>query len=318
VEQGEQHALGGERAGIHNHAPLEALERLPGGGVRATVSGVGIVEARAMLRCTGVAGNERPPLLAMNLIVDALPLGSAGEAVGLTHPDDRRNVFVVPWRGRSMIGTYYRDYPGPAHEPLRFERAWLDEFLAWLAPVHPQLALAAAQVRFVHAGLLPRGDADPSSPADRERIEPGAHGELRVETPKWTTAYGVAQRAVERVIATLGTRATPLTDERAPLLDVGTEIAAHRAHDAALDEPLAPGVRATRRALAFALEREWARTLEDVLLRRTGLASAGHPGRTVVDAASAALQRYFDWSERERSEQVERFDASFHFAGNVA
>jgi len=90
------------------------------------------------------------------------------------------------------------------------------------------------------------------------------------------------------------------------------------------DAPAAPGGvgRAADAVSPALLERavtlELARTLEDVLLRRTGLASAGHPGRPLVEATARALQPRLDWSDRERVEQIERFDASFHFAGNVA
>jgi len=45
---------------------------------------------------------------------------------------------------------------------------------------------------------------------------------------------------------------------------------------------------------------------------------ADHRAAHGVEPISKALQPLLDWSDRERVEQIERFDASFHFAGNVA
>ena len=67
----------------------------------------------------------------------------------------------------------------------------------------------------------------------------------------------------------------------------------------------------------FAVEHEWARGLGDVLLRRTGVASAGHPGSALVEAVAALLQQTLDWSDAERQREVDAFNEDFHFAGNV-
>jgi glycerol-3-phosphate dehydrogenase len=65
------------------------------------------------------------------------------------------------------------------------------------------------------------------------------------------------------------------------------------------------------------VDAEWARTLRDALLRRTGAASAGHPGEALVDAVADVAQRRLGWSDRERKEEVEAFHADWRFAGSV-
>jgi glycerol-3-phosphate dehydrogenase len=286
---------------LHNYAPLESLIHEAGRLVGARIGGVGEVRAGAVLWSCGAASGARAALLAMNLIVDPVELGAApGVAFGFRHPDDGRNVFVVPWRGASMIGTHYRSYPFDRRAPLRFEPSWLDEMLDWIRAAHPGLRdLARARVRFVHAGLLPADEREPGTPADRPSTGWARDGTYQIQGVKWTTAYGVAERAVETVAHALG-RGT-----RAPAACAALGASAPGA------DPRDPAV------LARAVDAELARTLDDVLLRRTGAASAGHPGRALVDATARALQPRLGWSDAERRAQVERFDASFHFAGNV-
>jgi glycerol-3-phosphate dehydrogenase len=247
----------------------------------------------------------------MNVVVDTRPMNAGGVAVGLRHPDDGRNVFVVPWRGCSVIGTYYRDYVGAPDAALRVERAWLDEFLAWLACVHPELRLAPHELRLLQAGLLPRARPGDTQPGDRPHIARGSCGELRVQPVKWTTAYGVAEQALDAL--SLEPRQAPRAARGLqPLLDARSDPA--RSERERSDAPFA-GASFGAREVLFAVEREWARELADVLLRRTGAASTGHPGRSLVDAVSSVLQRKFDWPDAERRARIEEFDASFPFLG---
>jgi hypothetical protein len=112
---------------------------------------------------------------------------------------------------------------------------------------------------------------------------------------KWTTAWSVARRGVSRALERLGRPERALPDE--PLLDGRSE---------GRDD-----------AVRFAVEHEWAKTLSDVLLRRTGQASGGHPGRTAAAGVAARMQPLLDWSERELCEQQQAFDEDPVFAGNV-
>jgi len=293
------------RVELHNYAPLEALIHEGGRLVGARIGGVGEVRAGAILCSCGAASGTRAALLAMNLIVDPVALGSAPDvALGLRHPEDGRNLFVVPWRGASMIGTHYRSYPFDRHARLRFDPSWLDEMLHWVRCAHPALrGLARANVRFVHAGLLAADEQEPAVPADRASVIWAENGTLQVQGVKWTTAYGVAERAVDGVVRALG------LGSRAPA--TAPPLAAARIDDVPRAGPLDPAV------LQRAVDAELARTLEDVLLRRTGAASAGHPGRALVEGVARALQPRLDWSDAECRAQIERFDASFQFAGNV-
>jgi glycerol-3-phosphate dehydrogenase len=301
---------------VHTYAPVERVEHVRQDLLRVHVGGLGEVEAGFLLECTGAGQSEPPAVLSMNLVVNGLSFASGREALALPHPDDRRNVFVVPWRDRCIVGTYDRAYPFDPRLPLRIESRWVDDVLRWLAPVHPELArLDRSRVRLVHAGLVPREPGSDAEPARHPILLEQAR-RIRVAGVKWTTAAAVAERAVELASRTLrrglGAPAPPEGIEHGEALR-----AAFLELDPARREPLLPGSALRRGDLLFAVEHEWARRLDDVLLRRTGAASAGHPGRALVAAAADLLQQALDWSAAEKRDEVERFDASFHFGGNV-
>jgi glycerol-3-phosphate dehydrogenase len=305
---------------VRNYSHVEEYLERGGKVVAARIEGLGEVEVGCVVRCVGAGQPDARPILSMNLVVDRLPMSTHGSAVGLWHPDDARILFVVPWRDRSIVGTYDRDYPFDPSATLRLEPIWIDEILEWIAPVHPELAAIRRQdVRFVHAGLLPRDGSGESRPSERPTIECRSNGTVHVQGVKWTTAYGLSVKAVDRAVEALGRPSRhastippqPLPDPRPRLENYLGEAPARR-------EPVLPGrCPLTRGEVTLAVEHEWARGLDDVLLRRTGVAASGHPGAALVEAVASLLQPSLGWSDSQRRQCVEAFHADFHFAGNI-
>jgi glycerol-3-phosphate dehydrogenase len=56
--------------------------------------------------------------------------------------------------------------------------------------------------------------------------------------------------------------------------------------------------------VTHAVETEMAVRLEDVVLRRTDLGSASHPGREAIEQAASGMQPLLHWSERQRTEEI--------------
>ena len=67
--------------------------------------------------------------------------------------------------------------------------------------------------------------------------------------------------------------------------------------------------------MLFGLEHEQARTLSDVLLRRTGVASAGYPGNELVQDVAALLRERLGWSTERLQEEIRSFRSDFRFGG---
>ncbi len=117
-------------------------------------------------------------------------------------------LFVVPWRGVSMVGTMYRPF---AASPQQWSAAgpWVDEeevaeFLRLINEAYPAAKLTLEDVSYVHVGLLPAdGGPGPVRLDRRYRIidhrQEGIDGLLSVVGVKFTTARRVAQETLDLV-----------------------------------------------------------------------------------------------------------------------
>jgi glycerol-3-phosphate dehydrogenase len=144
---------------------------------------------------------------AMNLVVRSLFGPQQEHAVGITgRAPGSRLFFVAPWRGKSMIGTWY----GPDREGVKPPFANRDEIAGFLTEVnqaYPTFNLTPDDVEWVHSGLLPSDGlcAKTGEPKLTKHFQltdhrrDGFKGLLSVSAVKYTTAGDVARRAVDWV-----------------------------------------------------------------------------------------------------------------------
>jgi glycerol-3-phosphate dehydrogenase len=215
-----------------------------------------------------------------------------------------------------MIGTWDRAYPHDPEGPPCVEPQWLDELLAWLAPVHRELGgLRRERVRFVHAGLLPLArTGGPLLGTAQVRTAPD--GTIEVIGVKYTTALLVAERVMRALDAALG-GPPPVAAREMPLLDHAETLRRFEAGAGPRKERVAPGCEVTRGQVEHAIRHERARTLADVMLRRTAVATAGHPGPRATNAIAGEISRVLSWTEGRLAEELRSFDDDWRFAGNV-
>jgi glycerol-3-phosphate dehydrogenase len=263
------------------------------------------VAARAIVNAAGpfaddvrrLADASAPPILrpsrGAHVVLDRAVL--PGEAA-LLIPDagGGRVVFLVPWRGRVLLGTTDVPVGRPEPEP-RASRREVEDLLA-LAGRALARAPSAMEIRSVFAGLRPlvRGvGATATLPRDHVvRVE--RSGLVTVTGGKWTTYRRMACDAVERAAAAAGLPARPC-----------------RTADLPLDDATGPGSGATIgttdiRAgdVVWAARQEMARGVEDVLARRTAAlfldarAAAG-AAPEVARLLAAELGRDGEWERRE-------------------
>jgi glycerol-3-phosphate dehydrogenase len=249
--------------------------------------------------------------LAMNLVVDRAPLPHA--TGGLSRG---RFLFLVPWRDRSILGT---SHEGFIQDPrCTATRAQIEGLLRDGAEAFPGANLTAGSIRLVHRGLLP---ARPGGSAHgallkrsiiRDHRADGVSGLISVVGVRYTTAGATAQQAARLACDLLGRPAQdPPIEPLAGAAFAGltrfcqqhpgrerliarygtlfTELPAD-----GLD-PIAPGTDVTRAEILYAVRREMAVTLADVALRRTDLASGGHPGPEALRAAAITMAVECGW-----------------------
>ncbi len=290
------HAAADAGAAVANHA--EALELLR--GPRGRVCGVALrdslggssleVRARLVVNAAGPwmdelgarSGLRRPalPLLrARNLVLRrACPVPLA---VGAR--SDGRFLFLVPWQGRSIVGTSYEPLASPPSDPLAF--------LAEAQRAFPWAGVERADLALVHEGLVP-GEGGPSGLWTRSRVvdherEDGLAGLVSLQGVKYTTARAVAERAVDLSLRRLARAHVACRTAE-------TRLARARPLTGPLDERARVAVR-----------EEMALSLADAVLRRLDLGTAGPPAAAELAVVSEAMARELGWdAARERAEQA--------------
>ena len=290
------HAAADAGAALANHA--EALELLR--GPRGRVAGVAVrdglagsafeLRARLVVNAAGPWIDElgarsgirqaRLPLLrARNLVLGRPPC--APLAVGAR--SEGRFLFLVPWQGRSIVGTSYEPAAAAPSDPLDF----LDE----AARAFPWAGIGRQDLALVHEGLVP-GEGGPHGLWTRSRVvdherEDGTAGLVSLEGVKYTTARAVAERAVDLSLRRLA---------RPPVACRTAETVLRKARrlTGALDERARVAVR-----------EEMALSLSDAVLRRLDLGTGGRPAAADVAVVSAAMARELGWDDsRVRADQA--------------
>ena len=329
--------------------PLRQNGRIVGMTARDTVSGSAIeIRARVTVNAAGAdagrimagfgARRAFPLVKAMNLVTQR---GASGPAVALPSAEGRLLV-ALPWRGRLTIGTSHGDQLSGADDT----RVTTDEVSIFLDEVNaafPWLAVTLDEVSIVHRGVVParvRPGAPPAllDRADvRDHAQDGIEGAVSIVGVKYTTARRLAEQTVDLVAGKLRRTIAPSRTSQLPLLapvrgedaevpkplDAGPADRITRVYGATaarvlglhaeqpeLGRPLAEGVAITGAQVLEAVRHEMALTLEDVVVRRTGLGAAGYPGDVVVRACAVLVQQELGW-DAERTEQevaaVQRF-----------
>ncbi len=251
-----------------------------------------------------------------------------------------RSIFALPWLGRTLIGTTDNDYDGdidavkPSDEDIAY---LLDATNAFFGT-----ALGASDLSGAFAGVRPLiSTGDPKKSVDISRkaeLYETSSGMITITGGKLTTWRRMAKMTVDRLVEREG-REAPCRTQEIPLgqaagpgdlprvegvPDDAYAQLAHRYGYAARD---VLGIAATRGELAqpivadlpdllaeavFAVRREQARSVGDVLLRRTrlGLLAARElcaPGGQGPERVAAAIAPELGWSEARVAEETAAF-----------
>ena len=253
-----------------------------------------------------------PPLLrptkGSHLVVPRARLGNR-HAVIFTSPLDGRVMFILPWGDWTYSGTTDTDSP-PDPDRAVADAADVVYLLRSANAIFPAAHLTEDDVVASWSGLRPLLAAEPSAPASQlsreHRIVTGAAGMLTIAGGKLTTFRPMARAVVDQAARLLGQRspegralservplpggeARSFDSFRAPGLELGlpeatveyllrqygAEVPALYAlcrQFPELKDPLHSEHPAIGAQVPFAVQREFARTAQDILERRTRLA----------------------------------------------
>ena len=272
-----------------NYAPVTAL--LPGaGGFHARDAETGetfAVPARVVINATGafadgirrMADPGAQPIIApsqgIHLVFDGSFLHS-DTAILVPHTSDGRVLFAIPWHGHTLVGTTDTPVAAASLEPVALEEEI--DFVLRTAGEYLDRKPSRADVLSVFAGIRPLVKTKPGPTAELARdhvIRIEEPGLVTITGGKWTTYRHMAEQCVDQAaeLAGLAHRASPTRDLRIHGYQPGASgpLAVYGS-DAAEIEPgarLHAALPYTEGEIRFAARREMARTLEDVLVRRT-------------------------------------------------
>jgi glycerol-3-phosphate dehydrogenase len=214
------HTASREGAVVANYLEANGFDR-PGGIVYAEdrlTSREVRIRARVVVNATGPWADEvrqragEPddgPLLAATKGVHLIaPDRGLPSALLLLHPRDGRVFFVLPWLGKTLIGTTDTEHAGP---PSDVSVTAAD--IAYLLEGHNHFLrpeLNRSDLLGTFAGLRPLLRSRPGEPSARSRefrILTGATGLITVAGGKYTTYRSMAESVVDVVMRRLGRHA---------------------------------------------------------------------------------------------------------------
>jgi glycerol-3-phosphate dehydrogenase len=303
------------------------------------------VRAENVVNATGVWADELRPRELHEEAELPVIRPSRGTHVTLRHEDlpliggaivpagAGRTIFALPWLGRTLVGTTDNDYEGsldhvrPSGEDVDYLLAAVNEFFA--------TELGRGDLAGAYAGVRPlisTGDTKKSVDISRKaELYETSSGMITITGGKLTTWRRMAKMVVDRLVereardAPCRTAEIPLGQavavEELPLADGVSEPAraalaaryGYGAHEvlaliaerAELAQPIVPGLPDLMAEVVIAARREQARSVGDVLLRRTrlGLIAArelcgGPDASSSVERVARVMAGELGWDAR--------------------
>jgi glycerol-3-phosphate dehydrogenase len=277
-----------------------------------------------------------------HIVVESFP-GAPRDALYVEARADGRPYFIVPWNDLYLIGTTDQRYDGD----LDWVVADDDEIAYLLAETNrviPQADLDGSDVCSSYAGVrpLPHVEQGAAGAITRSHVvvdhgrTGGPRGLYSIIGGKLTTYRELAEITVDAVFAARGqkppacrTGEEPLPGARGPVVperffhgapprtaDHLRRVYGNRALDVLamatdpdLRDPFDPWSGAIGAEVLYAIEREGARTLSDVLLRRTMAGLGPDVGIGPDGAAAAIAARHLGWSEARAASEVANYRA---------
>ena len=277
----------------------------------------------------------------IHIITKQITKGDA--IVGAVTPGGR-HCFLIPWRGHTLIGTTDKPYLGHPDD-YRVSRKSIQELIHEVNGSFEGLNLTLDDVLYSYGGLRPLVESRAKETYRSSRKYEihdnsinGIEGLFTVEGGKWTTSRGLAEKTIDRlrekfdisvgtsVSARQHLKGSEIRDMNAFLARMrsenrdfhgntveclgrlyGTEcvkvlelarrenlLAEHLNSDGELPAQVVYGV-----------HYEMARTLKDMVLRRTGIATLGNPGKKSLLRGARVMARELNWDQERIFEEVE-------------
>jgi glycerol-3-phosphate dehydrogenase len=262
--------------------------------------------------------------------------------VGSITPDGR-HIFIVPWRGHSLIGTTDKEYIGRPDD-YRVTDESIQELLDEVNATFGDGRLSFKDIQYVYGGLRPLVEDQTKDVYQSSRkyeiydnAADGIEGLITTEGGKYTTSRNLAENVLTMIARKLNRKLGRTISDKFYLS--GSEIAdmeeflrnikkentdfpsntvEYLARNYGLEFAGVLAIARTNKALArpinddgeilaqvvYAVRREMAETLNDILFRRTGIGTLGHPGEPVLRQVAEIAAKELRWSPGRIKEEL--------------
>ena len=260
-----------------------------------------------------------------------------------------RHFFTIPWRGFQLVGTTDKEYIGDPDD-WKVTKKSIDELIVDANDSIGDGKLKYEDVVFVYGGLRPLVDKQTEGTYESSRkyeiydnAADGFDGLITVEGGKYTTSRHLAEGVLEIVQDKLDRHpGDPVTakeflsgceikDMDAFMSELGKT---YKEFDAKTIDFLGRNYGTESKAVfelanenhklaevvcedgqilasvVYAIRNESARTLNDILFRRTGIGNIGHPGESVLHKIALTAAKELNWDESKREQEVAIADAA--------
>ena len=297
---------------------------------------------------TGIATRDRKPLYcaskAFNLLTRPLPFKEGiGLSVRQKSTGRDHTYFVLPWNGRSLVGTRHSRCD-PEARSAAVTRQEVVEFLDDLNQVLGRNRISGSDIQGVYSGLLPEDSARAGTEVELERApriihhdKEGVPGVFSVVGVKWTNSWPVAERVVRSACQFLG-RPVRVPGSQAALWGSARAVEAGArkrwrldpdalAHleemygpergalfnlldqDETLTARMVPDMPVIRAQILHAVRAEMAVQLADIVMRRTPLYLSETLDAVTLSACATIAARELRWDRQEIAAQIERVES---------
>lgn len=254
-----------------------------------------------------------------------------------------RHFFLIPWRGHTLIGTTDKPFSGNPDE-YRVNKESIMELIDEVNSCFGDGTLGYADVCHTYGGLRPlvEDQTEETYTSSRryeiyDNSDDGLDGLITVEGGKYTTSRMLAENCLKVVAAKLGRDLGRSTTARqhlsgceipdlaaflftvqrdnrdfgGPTLEFlsrnyGTAYADILAL-ARDDDSLSAVLNADGEIMAevlYAIRREMARTLSDIVMRRTGIGTLGNPGEDVLRKVALLAAKELSWDNARMEQEI--------------
>jgi glycerol-3-phosphate dehydrogenase len=264
------------------------------------------------------------------------------KADALTVATPHGHFFVLPWRGHTLLGTTDTAFEAPPDQ-VSVTASDIETLFGQVNAFLPQADLKLSDVEHFYAGLRPlvADDSTKDTYGASRRSELIDHGKTdgiaelySAVGGKWTTSRRLAEQIVDQLAPRYERSLRPCTTARTPLPGgainriesflaqtarefpqlnhehlarlYGTrlkEVLSCGAATSDLLQPIAPSGDIAAQVV-YAVRHEMARTLEDVVMRRTGIGQLGAPPPQALAEVARLMAAELAWDDGRQSAEI--------------